>query len=265
MKFKVIVGTVLSVAVTVSAYAGTDSKDMKDMKMTPELRPSDAGFYIAVDGGANFAQNYNTHTTFVPDHTSFPSFGNFQQGGGTQGFVGGTGGIKGGYNFESYPIDGDFGIQPAVEAEAFYLGTGVKTHFTYSGDTLTANGSSDSGAFMVNGIVRFKTGSIFTPYIGAGIGLEYTTISGTITDQFGANNGGNNHYHQDALAFATQGLLGLDVEIVKHWDLFTEYKYLVAIDPAYSSVNFDGVGDTYTFKPDYQGQHLITAGVKYNF
>jgi len=265
MKFQVILSTVLSVAMTASVYAGTDYKDMKEMKMTPEIRSSDAGFYIGAYGGANFAQNYNTHTTFVPDGTSFPSFGNFQQGGSTHGYVGGTGGLKAGYNFESSQIDGDFCLQPAVEAEALYLGTGVKTSFTYSGDTLTATGSSDSGAFMVNGILRFKTGSIFTPYFGAGIGLEYTTISGTITDQFGNNNGGNNRYHQDAFAFATQGLLGLDVEIFKHWDLFTEYKYLVAINPEYASDNFDGRGDSYTFKPDYQGQHLITGGIKYNF
>jgi opacity protein-like surface antigen len=266
MKFKVLASTALLAVLSVSAYAGPEAKDMK--MMAPEIRPSDAGFYVGIYGGANFAQNYNTHTAFTPDNTTFPGFGNFKQGGSTSGGVGGVGGIKGGYNFESYPIAGDFGIQPAVEVEALYLGALVKTKFNYTGTpagTINASGSSNAGAFMVNGILRFKTGSIVTPYIGSGIGLQYTTISGTLTSGTNVDNGGANHYHQDALAFAVQGLLGADVEIAKHWDLFTEYKYLVAIDPQYSSVNFDGFGDTYTFHPDYQGQHLITAGIKYNF
>ncbi len=241
--------------------------------MAPEIRPTDAGYYVGVYGGANFAQNYNTHTSIDPTATSFPSTGVFKQGGSTSGDVGGVGGIKAGYNFESYTIDGEFKLQPAVEAEALYLGAKAKTTFSYlgsPGSTITESSTQDSGAFMVNGIIRLKTGTILTPYLGSGIGLEYTKLSrATLTSATGNTNSGNNHVNADNLSPAVQGLIGCDVEVFRNWDVFTEYKYLVAIDPQFSSVNFSnlaaGSPNSYTFKSDYLGQHLITAGVKYNF
>jgi len=272
MKLKTTISAILSVVMMVSAQAGTD---YKEMKMSPELRPTDAGYYVGIYGGANLAQNYNTHTSIDPTATSFPSVGTFKQGGSTSGDVGAVGGLKGGYNFESYQIDGDFMLQPAVEAEVFYLGSKAKTTFSYTGtpaSTITETRNMDSVAFMLNGLIRFKTGSIFTPYLGAGIGAEYTQASNaTLTSGTGSTNGGNNHVNADNVSPAVQGLIGCDIEVFKNWDLFTEYSYLVAINPQFSSVNFSGLDpiggndNSYTFKSDYMGQHLINAGVKYNF
>jgi OmpA-OmpF porin, OOP family len=283
MKLTTLTTSIALLAISVSAYAGTDSKDMKQMAPAPV--PSDAGFYVAVFGGANVAQDYGDRHGTASDSPLFSSVPLTISSGSN---VGGVGGLKFGYKFDSIPLDPGMAVQPAVEAEAFYLGT--TPHFNYHGTaaltppptSLTTFGTVkddlDSAAFFVNGIFRLKTGTIFTPYVGIGVGAEYLSLSsGNGTDVATVTNvrGGVAVAHgngpvggDDDVVFATQGLAGFDIEIAKNWDLFTEYKFVVGIDPSFNVGNvgtFGGTAVSGTINPSYIGQHLVTAGIKYNF
>jgi opacity protein-like surface antigen len=232
-----------------------DAKDMK--QMAPGM--SDAGFYLGIEGGAQWSTSYgdNKQTASVPvfgadtSHTTIHS--NW----------GGVGGIKAGYKFESMPLCNfmDLRLQPAVEAEALYIGDdshasdlagpGSYEHFT-----------SNSGDFFLDGIVRLKNSTPVTPYFGAGPGLQYITTHGYLTvPAAGLTATG---LDTSDLDFAAQALAGFDYAIAPHFTIFTEYKFIDALGTDGKSTNVPG-GGTYRFKPDQIQQHLVTAGLKYDF
>ena len=240
---------------------------MKEVASTP-ASASDAGFYAGVYGGAEFDTDYgNSRQTFTgtsssagtlaPGSTVTPH-SSFNAG------WGGVGGIKFGYNFASFPVANTLRLQPAVETEALYLGTTSTGTLSAGGISASSSSSYNSAAWFVNGILRFKNQSIVTPYIGIGVGGEYiTSHTSATTNVSGVNNvTGINGSDVD---FAGQALAGFDVKLATHWTLFTEYKFIDAIGTDSKSSNLAGTGIDYRFKPDQIQQHLITAGVKYNF
>ncbi len=264
--------TSLFVAMTMAAVAGTDTKDMKSIA-APEQGTGDAGIYVGLFGGANVSQDYgDKHTeinTPLLASTSLTLKGNDNSN-----HIGGVGGIKFGYNFDSFPIGGDFRLQPAVEAEAFYMGT--KTNVSYNtavvGVPISASigGNQNDAVFSVNGLLRLKTGTLFTPYIGGGIGEEYLSLSSPRANtNVGGYGFGLSYHDSDDVCLALQAIGGFDYEICKHWTLFTEYKFVATIDPSLNLGDADlaaaGVNVNTKFNPDYIGQHLVTAGVKYSF
>lgn len=259
MKLRALATTVLFTAISLSVHAG-DAKDMKEIApMAPP--PSDAGFYIGAYGGTQFASEYGNHRNVLSAGGANLDLDTTIHSG-----WGGAGGIKGGYRFDSDPIGGGFALQPAVEAEAFYLGQ--NSHATYTsgalppGTFLKDTVSYNSADFFVNGILRLKTPSIVTPYIGLGIGGQY------ITTHVGATTSGTTKLTGmggSDLDFAVQALGGFDVKIAEHWDLFSEYKFVDALGTNIKSPDVIGSGIDYRFKPDQIGQHVITAGIKYSF
>lgn len=248
----------------IAALAGPpDATEMKGMsRMDPT--PCDCGFYVGAYGGANVSQDYgNARTDFTGPG------GQFTYRGSASDHIGGVGGIKVGFNFESIPLGGDFRLQPAVEGDAFYVGTKTDVHSRFGpGDDFDVSGNMNNAVLMVNGLMRLKTGTFFTPYIGAGVGTEYISFSSPhLVEGAGFGNLPVEHNATD-FAPAVQAIGGFDIEIARHWTLFTEYKYLVAIDPSLDFGNADfGGGTLFNLKLDpYElGQHLVTAGVKYNF
>jgi opacity protein-like surface antigen len=236
-----------------------DSKDMKDMKdvkqIAPTIQQSDAGFYIAAFGGVNFDTWYGndrqTLTTLGGSTVSSESNINSQWGG--------AGGVKIGYNFESTQA-GFLLLQPAVELEGLYVGMDASSSANVFAPGNNERFSTNSGDVFINGILRFKTGSIVTPYIGLGVGGQYLTTHGQIAGPGGTVTG----LDTSDFDFAAQGLLGIDVAITDHISLFTEYKFIEAVGTDAKNANV-GAGSTYRFKPDQIQQNLITAGVKYTF
>ena len=260
----------LMVAFTTSVFAGTEmAPSGKDMKqVTASIAPSDAGFYIGAFGGANFDTWYgnNKQTVSLPGGSTVTSTAELRSG------WGGVGGIKIGYNFQSSDTGWDnLRLQPAVEVEGLYIGGSGRSTNSFVTPSATKF-SSTSGDFFVNGILRFKNGSIFTPYIGTGVGLQYITTHGDYQDAIALNNALNlpvgSHVHATGLDtsdldFAAQALIGVSVSLTSHITLFTEYKYIDALGTD-GKATFLG-NDTYRFKPDQIQQNLITAGITYNF
>jgi opacity protein-like surface antigen len=254
----------LVAALTLPAFAGTDmapaphdSKDMKDMKqMAPAT--SDAGFYVAAYGGAQFDTDYGNNR-----ETLSAGGGNVSAHQKIHSSWGGVGGIKAGYNFESFPISNfmSLRLQPAVEAEALYIGDNSHADSVFTpGENMKF--SSNSGDFFLNGILRFKNSSIVTPYLGIGAGLQYITTHGTSGGPV-AGAAPVTGLDTSDLDFAAQALFGFDVAVCDHVSIFSEYKFIDALGTDGKSTNFPGA--TYRFKPDQIEQNLITAGVKYTF
>jgi len=86
--------------------------------------------------------------------------------------LGFAGGIKLGYVF------GAGAVRPAIEFDAFYAGVQGDLDIRRNGAPTGVNADADlnSGAFLVNFIVRFGTGR-FQPYLGAGVGGYYAAAN----------------------------------------------------------------------------------------
>jgi opacity protein-like surface antigen len=269
MKSLLVTAALLLLGIAQPSWAGAtmsthDPKDMKeDMKQAPAPTPSDAGFYIALEGGANFYTGYgDKRQTVTSDGATISGNARLHSD------WGGVGGIKAGYNFESFVLGNMWGLrlQPAVEAEALYIGE--NSH----GDNVIVTPvhesfSSNSGDFFVNGIFRIKNSSVVTPYIGAGVGLQYITTHGTLTVPTGLIPSGQfvTGLNTSDLDFAGQALVGLDAQVGARISLFSEYKFIDAIGND-GKANFPfAPNGVYRFKPDQIQQNLVTAGVKYNF
>jgi opacity protein-like surface antigen len=274
MKLTLLTTSIALLTLSLSAYAGTDTKEMKQIAPAAQC-PSDDGFYVGLFGGANFSQdNGNGRSEYTGPGTSNTVVTHSQK----SDDLGGAGGIKLGYKFQSTDVGGGFALQPAVELEAFYLGTSLDLHDTQGtsnfGQTATTSSANlNSAAFFANGILNIKTPWHVTPYFGAGVGTEYMSISDKTLDNhiFTQDAGGfhtptlHSSYSDDAMAFAVQAIAGVNYDLTSHWTLFTEYKFVAAIDPSFTYNNVYVAGDKLKYNPDFIGQHLVTAGVKYNF
>jgi opacity protein-like surface antigen len=270
MKLNAIATTLALLGPTLGLHAGTDMmmnphprEDTKDMKQM-DNRVSDAGFYVAVLGGAQFSTDYGNNRQTASGTGLFGASGTNQT---IHSNWGGVGGLKAGYKFESFPICDwmQLRLQPAVEAEALYIGDDSHASDLAGGGSFE-HFTSNSGDFFINGILRFKNSSPVTPYIGAGPGLQYITTHGYINvPAAGLTATG---LDTSDLDFAGQALFGLEYAVAPHFSIFTEYKFIDALGTDGKSTNAPtalGSGATYRFKPDQIEQHLITAGIKYNF
>jgi len=260
-----LLSALLLAAICSCAYAGTETVDTKAL-VTPPLPPSDAGFYVAAFGGAQFSTSYGDNFQTI----NTPLLGLSKTNQQIHSNWGGVGGLKAGYNFNSFPVCDTMclRLQPAVEAEALYIGDD-----SHASDIVGAGSSerftSNSGDFFLNGILRFKNSSLVTPYIGIGAGLQYITTHGTLPISSVGFFGPVTVTGLDTsdLDFAGQALFGLDFAVCNHVSIFTEYKFIDAIGTDGKSSNAPLVlgGGVYRLKPDQIQQNLITAGIKYDF
>jgi opacity protein-like surface antigen len=251
----------LALATTLAVHAGTEMKDSKDVKqMSQTATECDAGFYVAAYGGVNFSTDYGDRHASLAGPAGFAA----TTPDNIHSEVGGVGGIKAGYNFQSFAVCDGLRLQPAVEAEGLYIGMGSKYTSVVPG--YNDQTSWNNAAGFVNGIVRFKltdSGSFFsrlTPYLGIGVGAEYLTAHTDLNFAGGAHPGDVGDSDVD---FAAQALGGLDYAITPHISLFTEYKFIDALGASFNS-NIGG-GNTYRFAPSQIQQNLATVGVKYTF
>jgi opacity protein-like surface antigen len=246
------------------ALAGTEmsnTPDPKDMKGMSQMAPRpESHMYVAAYGGAQWSTSYgNNRQTITPA----PGFGTNETTTTIHSNWGGVGGVKFGYMFDSQPVCDWMNLrwQPVVEADALYIGN--NSHATsFAGSGSEEKFSTNSGDFFLNGILRLPNKTPVTPYFGAGAGLQYITTHGTLWGprnvMFGTG------LDTSDLDFAAQALAGFDFRLCDHISLFTEYKFIDALGTDGHSNNLPA-DNTYRFKPDQIQQHLITAGVKYDF
>jgi opacity protein-like surface antigen len=143
-----------------------------------------------------------------------------------------------------------------------------------------------SFGMMLNGLVGFDTGTIFTPYFGAGLGMAKIKMRDSKSAQtckfYGevgscsiemSDNQVVNHFNSDDsgsdYVFATQAKLGVRAELSKNISMFGEYRYvrLNAANFRFGRTIYDDHLDTsaWKVKTDATDMHFGVLGLQYIF
>ncbi len=131
----------------------------------------------------------------------------------------------------------DFG-RARVEFEGAYHKNDLDTVSGANGSQ-SLDGKITNISMMVNALYDFENSSIITPYVGFGMGAAHLEVdSGDSPSD---------------TAFAFQGLAGAKIAVTENLSAVVDYRYFRSL-----KADFDGA------KFDYQ-QHIITAGLSYNF
>ena len=115
-----------------------------------------------------------------------------------------------------------------AELEASYRGNDIDNR---------AGSHVDDVSLMGNAYWDIETGTRFTPYLGAGIGVAYVNIDSALRRS------------DDSFEFAYQGMAGANFAIDPRWTVGAEYRYYATTD----------VGST-----DIEN-HAVLANVRYAF
>jgi outer membrane protein OmpA-like peptidoglycan-associated protein len=167
------------------------------------------GFYIGAEGGVNWMLNTSsTANVFVNGNNI---------GSGGVNLTNNTGWTAGGM------IGYDF-IGPRLEVEA---------RFIQNTGTLSVPGAGGSGVgstfnqvpIMANLLYDFFAGEQFTPYIGAGLGINISNL------QAGGQNNSNSN-----VQFAYQGILGLGWNVDQNFRVNLEGRYFGSTNPNYNFI-----------------------------
>jgi opacity protein-like surface antigen len=229
-----ILATVLA-AVAFPVLAGERTVISKAVVPPPEPVYG-VGWYGAIQAGVNAHQN-------VFDDSSDRTFNNIRFSFEEDSDVGGFVGAKLGYVF------GTGKIRPAVEFDGYYNHFDADLKVRTLGTDFDIGGDVDSGAFLVNFLVRFDFGR-FQPYVGAGLGVHHTKVSDPAVRINGLVLEGNGDATTD---FAWQIVAGSDYYFTEKFSVFLEYKYL----------NYEGAGgDLIENRVD---QHLVGLGIRLHF
>lgn len=215
----------------------------------------------------------------------------------------GIGGLGIGYEWESVSV-----IKPSLEFEVLYfngnqdanlknkqneVGISRNTGELLGDETIFPGNHSFSNsqkmrsfALMLNGLVGFNTGTIFTPYVGVGFGMAKVKMKDAKSAQtckfYGAVGSCSvemsgsqvvNHFNSDDedsdYVFTTQAKLGVRAELTKNISIFGEYRYirLNATNFKFGRTVYDDHLDTDTWKikNDATDMHFGLVGLQYTF
>ena len=228
--------SVLSI-VALPAFAGPPAIQPSKAVVPPPPPLYGVGPYIAVQAGINAHQNLVDDADREFDNIRF----SFEDNSDVGFFVG----AKAGYVF------GTGKIRPTVELDAFYnrFDGDIKVKSNLGGDGASIGGDIDSGAFLVNFLVRFDF-ERFQPYLGAGLGVHVTEVSDPTVTIAGTTIEGDGGSTTD---FAWQLIGGADYYLKEDLSVFLEYKYL----------NYEGTGGR--ILEDRIDQHLVGLGLRWHF
>jgi len=123
------------------------------------------------------------------------------------------------------------------------------------GTTFSAKGSITSLAFMANALYDFMPDSVWTPYLGAGIGAARISI--------GDAGPAGTSINVDATdwQFAYQGIAGVKYAFNPRWSASLDYRYFATTDPTFSG---SVLGTHFSQKTQYS-THNVFLGVAYHF
>ncbi len=150
-------------------------------------------------------------------------------------------GLVGGYGFDMFRLEG----------ELFYK-TNSFDKLSVPGDSISVGGDMTAMGLMLNAYYDFKTGTPFTPYIGAGLGYAQVSIKDLDVPGFGVI------ADDDDMVFAYQLIAGVGYSVSKAVTLDLTYKYFATADPEFNfttSIPFDS---------EYSS-HNVMVGLRYNF
>ena len=123
------------------------------------------------------------------------------------------------------------------------------------GTTFPAKGSITSIAFMTNAVYDFMPESVWTPYLGVGVGAARISIGDA-----GPAGTGINVDAKD-WQFAYQGIAGIKYAFNPRWTASLDYRYFATTDPKFST---NITGSTISAKTQYS-THNVFLGIAYHF
>jgi opacity protein-like surface antigen len=195
---------------------------------------SQAGdIYLGFRGGASLLQDSDM-TIEIPGVGQIPAELEFDPGW--------LAGVAAGFEFDSgFAVEGEFTFrQNGVDQERLL------------GGIIPIDGFIRSYALMANGYYRLDTGTIFTPYVGAGAGGALLSID---ADSVGGN------FRDSDFAFAYQAMGGVAADITPRVSAGLEYRYFATAGQEFTD---SAGGGTVTVDPDYS-THNILVTLTYRF
>ncbi|MDR3424460.1 MAG: outer membrane beta-barrel protein [Alphaproteobacteria bacterium] len=112
-------------------------------------------------------------------------------------------------------------------------------------------GHVTNNALFANVFYDFKTGSMYTPYIGAGVGPDFINVKSV-----GAPNVG--YLKGDTADGAYQGIVGVAAQLDRNWAVTADYRYIASFDPKVdSTAGGQGRMDN--------ASHNVVLGLRYSF
>ncbi|MDX2027009.1 MAG: outer membrane beta-barrel protein [Alphaproteobacteria bacterium] len=113
-------------------------------------------------------------------------------------------------------------------------------------------GTLNTTDVMGNVLYDFRTGTLLTPYVGAGLGLALADA-----DNAGTLSNGSN-MNDTQYVFIWQAIAGVAAQISRSWAITTDYRY---INTTYPRFALTGGGNATT----ENASHNIVLGVRYSF
>ncbi|MDD4615820.1 MAG: OmpA family protein [Alphaproteobacteria bacterium] len=143
-------------------------------------------------------------------------------------------------------------------AVGYAVGNGLRFEIEYLHDqhnltevgNTAAFGHISNNALLFNAYYDFKTGTIFTPYIGGGIGPDFVHL-----ENYGVPGA---QLNGDATVAAYQGIAGVSAQLDDNWSVTADYRYFGSFDP---KVSYTGGGQARMSN----ASHNMVVGVRYSF
>jgi OOP family OmpA-OmpF porin len=186
------------------------------------------GFYVGGAGGVDFPVDAKAPTSGGENKVKYDA--------------GPTGSLSLGYKFGAF----------RAELEGNYRTNDVNKT---SGAALSSpHGHTRMWGAMLNGFYDINTGTAFTPYLGAGVGVGFVHASLNGVRPIGSTLGG---YSGSDTVFAYQGIAGASYALSPHLSLTADYRYVATDDARIKSG-----GAKWNVE---NANHVVTAGLRWTF
>jgi OOP family OmpA-OmpF porin len=208
---------------------------------TPANAEGMRGWYISIEGGANWVNDTNHEMigTAITTHTHFINF-DYDTG---WAFLASVGyGIN-----ERWRVELEGGYR-SNDADRFELSPTISSSFT---TVTTPGGELREFSLMANVMYDMPLTERMSLTLGAGLGMDHADFE---DDLWGSDESWN---------FAWQGIVGLNYAVGERSQLFLRYRYFNVSDPDFT---FVGPDDHYCcFNFDDIEKHTATIGFRYFF
>ncbi|CAK0758975.1 Outer membrane protein OmpA-like peptidoglycan-associated protein [Azospirillaceae bacterium] len=186
------------------------------------------GVYVGGSAGVNFTQDSKTNFGAASTTTKYD--------------IGPAGLISLGYGFAN-------GLR--TELEGGYRHNTVQGVSNNNFAIVGPGGKIDTWSIMGNVLYDFNTGTPFTPYIGAGVGM------GVVSARLTGTNFASPVYKGTDSDLAYQGIAGASYEINKNLSLTADYRYFATTDTRIS-------GNAGKWKVE-NDNHTVSVGLRWTF
>ena len=166
-----------------------------------------------------------------------------------------------------YDFDKKFGVPIRAELEyAAFSEAEAKRSFTSDDEHITMKQKFNIQTLFVNAYWDIDTGTQFTPYVGAGIGMGFIKTKGSergydVTDPDDSWNFGTGS--KNVTNFAWNVGAGLGYDITENWTVDAGYRF-VGLGSVKTKTYSDDEG-TMKGKTDNLYQHQFAVGIRYTF